>query len=107
VPISTTEDYEQALSVVRGVIHEWDPYALLAGGAPTDEFDHQVAQLVARSRGVQSPADATRAVSEVFSESFGATDFPPESCADVGRRLFSALAEASLLPTTRPSEGAV
>jgi hypothetical protein len=107
VPISTTEDYEQALSVVRGVIREWDPYSLLAGGAPNDEFDHQVAQLVARSRKIESPADATRAVSEVFSESFDAADFPLGSCAHVGERLFAALSAAGLLSANLPAGGAV
>jgi len=107
VPISTTEDYERAVAVVRGVLHEWDPYALLAGGAPADEFDHEVAQLVARSRGMESRADAARAVSEVFSESFEARHFTLESCTDVGNRLFAALSAAGLLPTTRRKEGAV
>jgi hypothetical protein len=106
VPISTTEGYDRALSVVRSVIHEWDPYALLAGGAPDDEFDQQIAQLVARSRKIESPADATHAISEIFSSSFDAADFRPESCAAVGRHLFAALSAAGLLSNGVPSGGA-
>jgi hypothetical protein len=96
VPISTTEGYERALSVVRSVIH----------GAPNDEFDQQIAQLTARSRKIESPADAAHAISEIFSSSFDAADFTPESCAAVGRHLFAALSSAGLLSNGLPSGGA-
>ena len=31
--------------LVTRVIAEWDPYALLAGGAPRDEFDAEIASV--------------------------------------------------------------
>lgn len=106
MPIRTTRDYERALSVVRDVIHEWDPYSLSAGGSPADELDAEVAELVARSRQMRCPADATHAVSEVFSRSFEVAWFVPGACAGVGDRLFAALSAAGLLPDP-PTRGAV
>lgn len=35
--------YMRALEVVGSVIHDWDPYGLIAGGAPADEFDSEIA----------------------------------------------------------------
>ena len=97
MPISTTEDYERALSLVRSVLSGWDPYALLEGGAPADEFDGQAAELVRRSRDFTSPEAAARAVADVFSGSFGPEEFPLESCTAVGEALFQALTDADLL----------
>lgn len=36
------EDVAVVFDAVRGVIHQWDPYSLLALGCPTDEFDAEI-----------------------------------------------------------------
>ena len=41
--MKTKADYKLALQVVGAVVHEWDPYSLLAGGCPADEFDSEIA----------------------------------------------------------------
>ena len=40
--------YKRALQVVGSVVREWDPYSLIAGGAPEDEFESEIAGVVAQ-----------------------------------------------------------
>ncbi len=39
-------DDDRALAVVRNLIREWDSYSLIAGGAPSDEWDGEIAAVV-------------------------------------------------------------
>jgi hypothetical protein len=82
--------------VTAGVIKSWDPYELLGGGAPGDEFDHEIASLVAQIPRIHSAADAARAISRIFAASFEAHSFTEEACSGVGERLYAALAEHGL-----------
>jgi len=75
-------DYELAVQIVDTAIRGWDPYALLAGGAPTDEFDAEIARVVTQIPRVKSPEDAAIAISRVFSSSFDSDTFTFEACAD-------------------------
>lgn len=93
----TRADYDRAFAVVREVIHEWDPYALISGGGPRDEWDSEIASLVPHVQRIKSHNDAAHAVSRVFSSAFQPEGFSPEDCAEVGKRLYSALADAGLL----------
>ena len=93
----TRADYEHALVVVRRVIDEWDPYGLLADGAPADEWDREIVLVVARIPRIASEEDAAHAISRVFSEAFQARGFTPEDCADVGRRLYQTLVAEGVL----------
>jgi hypothetical protein len=83
--------YRELLALVTAVIAEWDPYALLAGGAPPDEFDAEVASVVTQVSRIKSAADAAHVVSRVFSSNFEPEPFTPEACAQVGKRLFAVL----------------
>jgi hypothetical protein len=93
----TRTHYERALSVVRGVIHEWDPYALIGGRAPANEWDSEIASLVAQIPRMKSDNDAAHAISRVFSSAFQAEGFGPCDCGEVGRRLYRALQDSRLL----------
>jgi hypothetical protein len=93
----TGSDYDRAITLVRQVIHEWDPYSLLRSGAPMDEWDHEIASIVAQIPRIASERDAMHAVSRVFSSAFQPEGFGVEDCADVGRRLFAALTESGIL----------
>ena len=95
--MKTREDYDRALDVIGSVIKTWDPYLLLADGEPRDEFDMEIARLVTRIRHIHSAGDAAREVSAVFGDCFSSEEFPVQSCADVGAKLFHALASAHLL----------
>lgn len=92
----TRADYDRAFAVVRQVIREWDPYALIAGGAPDDEWDHEIASLVAQIPRIASEKDAAHAVSRVFSSAFQPEGFSPADCETVGKRLYLSLAESGL-----------
>ena len=96
--LKTRADYERACEVVKRVIDAWDPYALLAQGSPSDEFEGCVAQVVTYVPRMRTPDDAVVAVSRVFSEFFEPEYFQPSHCRDVAMKLFSALAQAGLLP---------
>jgi len=89
--------YQRMWDVTATVIKDWDPYRLLAGGAPTGEFDHEVALIVAQISRIHSAADAARAVSRVFASSFEADRFTVEMCSDVGKKLYASLSEQGFI----------
>jgi hypothetical protein len=90
-------NYEQAIQVVREVVHHWDPYGLLAGGCPPDEFDREIAAVVTQVPRIRSRADAVDALSRVFSSAFEPERFRPEDCKGPGAELYDALLAAGLL----------
>ena len=85
------QKYREMSTIVARVIAEWDPYALLAEGAPRYEFDAEVASVVAQIPRIASATDATQVVSRVFSTSFEPDVFTLKVCAKVGKRLFAEL----------------
>jgi hypothetical protein len=93
----TRADYERAIEAVREVIHRWDPYGLLGSGCPPDEFDREIAAVVAQVPRIRSRADATQALSRAFSSAFDPERFRPEDCAAGGAELFEALSAHHLL----------
>jgi hypothetical protein len=97
--MKTRSDYDDALNVVASVINAWDPYSLIEGGSPPDEFETEIAALVPRIRHIHSKGDAAREIAMVFSTAFDLT-FTPEACAEVGEQLYSRLREADLLATS-------
>ena len=90
------DNYKQTLAVVASVVRQWDPYHLLAGGAPADEFDAEIAKVAARVPHMRSAQEAAQVLSAVFSEAFEPHLFTPEVCAQPGSSLFSRLAESGL-----------
>ncbi len=96
--MKTTAEYKLALQVVGTVIREWDPYSLLKAGCPNDEFDAEIASVVAQIQRIKSAQDAAHALSKVFSSAFGPAKFEPQDCREAGTRLFEALTEHDLLP---------
>jgi Domain of unknown function (DUF1871) len=83
--------YKELLALVGKVIADWDPYGLLAGGAPDDEFSSEIASVAAQVPRIKSSTDAAHAVSRVFSSSFDPEEFELTSCYGVGHHLFAAL----------------
>jgi hypothetical protein len=55
--------YEKLVTVVGGVIRNWDPYGLLAGGAPSNEFDQEIALVAARVKQIKTETDCVPPVS--------------------------------------------
>jgi hypothetical protein len=92
-------DYEQALAIVRSAIGAWDPYRLLELGAPPDEFDDEIAKVVARIPKLRGENDLAATISEVFSSAFGPETFAVADCAVPARLAFTGLVNAKLWPT--------
>ncbi len=95
--MKTKEDYKRAQRVVKTVINSWDPQALLEGGAPDDEFDEEINEIVRYLSKIRSEDDAIQAVSAVMSSAFDAENFTPEKCAETGKRLFARCKEEGLI----------
>ena len=95
--MQTRDDYKQAFAVVASVVRQWDPYRLLEGGAPSDEFDAEIAKIVTYIPRIHTAQDAAQALSSVFSAAFEPHLFTPEACAQPGMLLYSRLAESGLV----------
>ena len=85
--------YQQMWDLTADVIRKWDPYGLLAGGAPRDEWNSEISSLVAQISRMRSASDAAAAVSRVFASSLECNSFTPDACAEVGADLFARLQE--------------
>jgi hypothetical protein len=89
---SKKERYRLLQELVGEIIRESDPERLLAGGAPPDEYDGEIARILPYVRHIQSAADAASVVAGVFESAFGRNN-SSEAYAAVGELLFSALRE--------------
>ena len=93
----TSGDYREAIEIVRAEISAWDPYALLAGGAPADEFDAEVSKIVAGLARTRSADELASLIANVFRASFDDSSFDVASCSDVASRIMRALDERSIV----------
>jgi Domain of unknown function (DUF1871) len=89
--------YQQLWDITAEVIRSWDPYDLIRGGAPRDEFDKEIALVVAQIRDMHSASDATRAISRIFSSSIDEASFTEQECSAVGEQLYVALKARELI----------
>jgi hypothetical protein len=95
--MKTKKDYKHAQFVVRKVIGAWDPYALLEGGAPDDEFAPEIDEIVRQLPKIKSEDEAIQAISMVMSSAFEKEKFTPEKCTAVGKELFARCKEEGLI----------
>lgn len=89
--------YTELFNAVRGVIHKWDPYGLLALGCPNNEFDSEISSVVRQIERIASPQDAAHVLSRIFSSAFQTEGFQVADCVDVGRELYNVLQTRDLL----------
>ena len=64
-------NYKKAHEIVRESIHRIDPYSLLAGGSPEDEFDSEINSIVGLLQRCGSGGDVAHAIAHILSSSFG------------------------------------
>ena len=95
--LRTKKDYQKAFAVVREAINRWDPYSLIGGGSPLDEWESEVASVVSQIPRIRSPMDVAHVVSRVFSRSLEPEYFAPEACTKVGADIYAALVKAEVL----------
>lgn len=89
--------YQRMWDVTAGIIKSWDPYGLVAGGAPGDELDQEIASLVTQIPRIHSAVDAAHTISRIFGASFEPRSFTEVTCSEVGKKLYAALAEQGLI----------
>lgn len=77
--------------IVERQIRTWDPYGLLAGGAPEDEFDAEIEAVVSRLGVGMSPQDIAGVVSGIFSHTFEPEYFEVNNCKEVAEAIFRAM----------------
>ncbi len=95
--LRTRQDYETAFAIVREAISRWDPDGLLGGGAPPDEWDSEVAKVVAKIPRMTCGNDVAEALSAVFAGPQGLQTFQATELRTIGAQLFDALSKANLL----------
>lgn len=81
VPSSNADRYQKLLAGITAVVAQVDPMGLLAGGAPSDEYDREVSQLAPRVLRAASRADVEAAVTHVFTDAFGSGSVRPSAIA--------------------------
>lgn len=89
--------YQETIEIVRSVINEWDPYDLIKGGAPDNEFVREVALIAAKANEVKTPTELAEVISKVFSTSFGPEWFSVTACTPIACRLFAELQTSVIL----------
>jgi hypothetical protein len=97
---TTQAVYQRALDIVGSVVREWNPYGLIRGCAPFDEFDAEIAAIVAQIPRIKTEKEAALALSRVFSSAFEAQRFRPEQCVEIGKKLFAALTSSRLVESS-------
>jgi hypothetical protein len=90
-------NYKLILGIVTEVINEWDPCSLLESGAPPNEYETEIMQVVSRLQSGRSAADIATAIYQVFSSAFSRDDIAASSCDFAAKRLLEALSAADLM----------
>ena len=99
--MNTGKHHKRAQRVVKEIIDAWDPYALLRGGAPDDEFDSEINEIVRQLPHIRSEDDAIHVISMVMSSAFEAKDFTPDKCNAIGKEAFTRCKEEGLIGKRR------
>ena len=89
--------YQEIVAIITNVVNEWDPYGLISGGAPKDEFESEIAKIATKVLNIKSAASLAEVISSVFTVSFEPEPFSVEKCMPVASRLFAALKAHNLL----------
>jgi hypothetical protein len=64
--------FGSAFENVRDTVNRYDPYGLLHAGAPSDEYEAEIGEILVRLQGVTSETDAMRLIRNVFARTLGA-----------------------------------
>jgi hypothetical protein len=83
-------DYKKAQKIVRESIHRIDPYSLLEGGSPDDEFDSEINSIVGQLQRCGSGSDVAHAIAHILTSSFG-EKFQPSEFESEGLHIYAEL----------------
>ncbi len=75
---------------IRGFLNEWDPYELVAGGAPENELESEAQCILGKlhSGEVKTQADLAAYISALFSKQFEPI-FTPGNCAGIAQVIWA------------------
>jgi len=89
------KDFKKCIEIVRESIHRIDPYCLLDGGSPDDEFDSEISSIVSQLDRSGSGRDVAHSIARVLNSSFSESHRPEEFEVE-GNMIFEALVKNGL-----------
>jgi hypothetical protein len=100
-------EYRNLFDQIAAIFRRHDPSGLIGGGAPDDEYDAEVAQVLAGLRRARSVDDAERVIAGVFHEWFGTDPYDDVRFARVAADVWAAwrLSEIRRASAPPPSSG--
>lgn len=81
-------------SVITDEVKRWDPFGLVAGGAPDDEFNIEVARIQKGLPLIESPEGLAETIQTVFLKSFN-NKFPLDDCMQVADKIWNRINEGT------------
>ena len=63
--------YKNLFNNIKSIVNDHDPLHLLGSGAPDDEYEQEVASIVANLKNVSTKKDLDNLIIRVFKDSFG------------------------------------
>ncbi|MFD4706442.1 DUF1871 family protein [Gottfriedia sp. NPDC058432] len=73
--------------IVKIEIDKWDPMGLLSGGAPDDEYDPEIKNIVNELKSVNTEQELAILTKNVFEKWFG-EEFSFESCLTIAKNIW-------------------
>jgi hypothetical protein len=89
------KELNKALSIVRESIHRIDPYSLLEGGSPDDEFDSEINLITSQLVRCGSGKDVAHTIARVLNSAFS-EGYKPEEFEEEGNFIYKSLLENGL-----------
>lgn len=74
-----TGNYKKLFEEVAQLVNKADPLRLIQQGAPSDEYDQEIAKILAHLSKCETVDDLRRSVFAIFLESFGSTSAGSEA----------------------------
>ncbi len=87
--------FTTARNIVRTSIHRIDPYSLLEGGSPEDEFDSEINSITSQLQRCHSGKDVSHAIARVLNSAFS-EKYLPEEFEKEGNIIYNSLIENQL-----------
>jgi len=94
--MKSKEDIDVVQVIVRDSIHRLDPYSLLSGSSPKDEFDSEIMSIVGQLHRCKSESDVAHTIARVLSSAFG-DKYDPSDFQEEGVKIYTALKENGLV----------
>jgi hypothetical protein len=87
---------KKLIELVRESVHRIDPYALIAEGAPEDEFNSEILAIAGKVSRCSSPHEVAQAIAGIFSKAFS-EEIPVSAYYEEASSLFARLQEEGLV----------